>query len=92
MITQQILETYTVRLSELTTSTVIVDPGRKYLKVVLADGNSRRVHSFIEKNTGNLLKPASWKTPAKGVRYNLLTDLDTVLDVMDEYGSFLYYQ
>ena len=30
------------------------------------------VTAFIDKNTGEVYKPASWKAPAKIVRYNLL--------------------
>ena len=33
--------------------------------------NSRSVHSFIDRSTGDVLKPAGWKTPAKGVRGNI---------------------
>ena len=31
-----------------------------------------RVTAFIDKNTGEVYKPASWKAPAKIVRFNLL--------------------
>ena len=50
--------------------------GRKYIKVIqqdLRDGGYRDggVHAFIDKNTGEVYKPASWKSPAKIVRYDL---------------------
>jgi len=50
--------------------------GRKYIKVIqqdLRDGNYRDggVHAFIDKKTGEVYKPASWKSPAKIVRYDL---------------------
>jgi len=32
---------------------------------------SGSVHCFIDKNTGEVYKPASWKAPAKIVRYDL---------------------
>ena len=32
---------------------------------------SGSVHAFIDKNTGEVYKPASWKAPAKHVRYDL---------------------
>jgi hypothetical protein len=41
--------------------------GRKYAK--LTDGRS--VVAFIEKSTGNILKPASWNAPAKHARGNI---------------------
>ena len=56
--------------------------GRKYIKIV--DGyvqdngelESRSVVAFIEKTTGDVYKPAGWKAPAKGVRFNLYKDID----------------
>ena len=32
---------------------------------------SGSVHAFIDKNTGEVYKPASWKAPAKHVRFDL---------------------
>ena len=32
---------------------------------------SGSVHCFVDKNTGEVYKPASWKAPAKHVRYDL---------------------
>lgn len=31
----------------------------------------RSAHAFIDRTTGDVLKPAGWKTPAKGVRGNI---------------------
>ena len=45
--------------------------GKKYVKIVRSDGGSRSVHSFIDKATGDVLKPASWNAPAKHARGNL---------------------
>jgi hypothetical protein len=51
----------------------VIETGKKYHKVIMIDGGgSRSVHCFIDKNTGSVLKSASWKAPAKGERYNLL--------------------
>ena len=57
--------------------------GKKYLKVVREEydeGNDRwrdtTVHAFINTETGEVYKPASWKAPAKHVRFNLSNDLD----------------
>ncbi len=49
------------------------EPGSKYVKVVkISSGGSRSVHSFVEKETGNIWKAASWKAPAKNfVRGNV---------------------
>jgi hypothetical protein len=50
--------------------------GRKYYKLIHKSGagGSQSVHAFINKTTGDVLKPATWQAPAKGVRYNLLDD------------------
>lgn len=69
--------------------------GRKYYKIVMAtDGNynSQSVHAFVDKTNGNVYKSASFKTPAKGVRYNLLDDSsrEYVLEHCDWSGHYLY--
>jgi len=57
--------------------------GKKYLKVVREEYDETNdrwrdttVHSFVDKKTGEVYKPASWKAPAKHVRFNLSNDLD----------------
>ena len=39
------------------------------------ESGSRSVHAFIDKKTGEVYKPASFKAPAKHVRYNLLSEI-----------------
>jgi hypothetical protein len=51
-----------------------IDTLRKYYKVVMSHRNQKSVHCFIDKETGSVLKSASWKSPAKGERFNLLDD------------------
>ena len=49
-----------------------IETGKKYHKVIMVDGgSSRSVHCFIDKKTGEIYKSSSWKSPAKGVRYDL---------------------
>ena len=59
--------------------------GKKYFKVVREtfdefQGRNKwrdtTVHAFIDRETGEVYKPASWKAPAKHVRFNLGNDLD----------------
>jgi len=54
--------------------------GKKYYKIIqqdydtFQDRNEYRdgsVHAFVDKKTGEVYKPASWKSPAKHVRYDL---------------------
>jgi len=69
--------------------------GRKYIKVwsyLVGDEGRIRGRScwmFVDKNSGECYKPASYKAPAKGVRY-LITQLADNPHVCDAYGSFLY--
>ena len=72
-----------------------IEEGRKYIKVwsylsnVDDRLNGRSCWMFIDKNTGECYKPASYKAPAKGVRY-LITQLADNPHICDAYGSFLY--
>ena len=72
-----------------------VTEGQKYLKVWSYLVNSgerlygRSCFMFVDKNTGECYKPASYKAPAKGVRY-LITQLADNPHICDPYGSFLY--
>ena len=69
--------------------------GRKYIKVWSYLVNSgerlygRSCFMFVDKNSGEVYKPASYKAPAKGVRY-LITQLADNPHICDPYGSFLY--
>ena len=67
--------------------------GRKYHKIVqtCTDG-SQSVHAFVDKNTGELYKPASWKAPAKDVRFDLriISEREWVLENCDWAGGYLY--
>ena len=70
-----------------------VETGKKYHKVIFVDGGgSRSVHCFIDKNTGELYKSATWKSPAKGVRYDLrlIKDREYLLENADWSGGYLY--
>ena len=48
--------------------------GTKYYKLIMRQGTGTSVHAFISRQTGAVYKPASWRAPAKHVRYNLLDD------------------
>tara|TARA_B100000745_G_scaffold192726_1_gene126740 strand:- start:9470 stop:9802 length:333 start_codon:yes stop_codon:yes gene_type:complete len=52
---------------------ISAQPGRKYIKIVKTDkdGSGRSVHHFVNRETGDILKAASWKKPAKGIRGNI---------------------
>lgn len=68
------------------------ETGRKYHKVIMNANGSRSVHCFIDKQTGQVYKSASWKSPAKGVRYDLrlISDREWLLENADWSGGYLY--
>ena len=71
----------------------IMETGRKYHKIVMiTDGGNRSVHAFVDKKTGEVYKPASYKAPAKGVRFNLLIikEREWLFENADWAGSYLY--
>jgi hypothetical protein len=70
-----------------------IESGRKYHKLIMeTNGNSRSVHAFVDKNSGAVYKSASWKAPAKGIRYNLLDDTsrEECFARCDWSGGYLY--
>jgi hypothetical protein len=70
-----------------------IETGKKYHKVIFVDGGgSRSVHCFVDKNTGEVYKSATWKSPAKGVRYDLrlIADREYLLENADWSGGYLY--
>jgi hypothetical protein len=70
-----------------------IEEGRKYHKIVMTDcGGSNSVHAFVDKKTGEVYKPASWKAPAKIVRYNLLSieSREQCFERADWAGGYLY--
>ena len=72
-----------------------IDGGRKYIKVwsyLVSHGErtrGRSIYMFIDKETGAVYKPASWKLPAKGIRF-YIDQLNNNPEKCDQYGSFLY--
>jgi hypothetical protein len=76
----------------------IIESGRKYHKVIMVIDNgagrspSRSVHCFIDKKTGEIYKSSSWKSPAKGVRYDLriIEQREWLLQNADWASSYLY--
>lgn len=69
----------------------IIESGRKYHKIVMVT-NQRSSHAFVDKKTGEVYKPASWKAPAKGVRFNLniINEREWLFENADWSGSYLY--
>ena len=73
--------------------TYVIETGRKYHKIIMVDNSgSRSVHAFVDKKTGEVYKPASFKSPAKGVRYDLrlIGDREQLMKNADWAGGYLY--
>ena len=75
----------------------VIESGRKYHKIIMEIPNenrdpSRSVHAFVDKKTGEVYKPASFKAPAKIVRFNLclIKDREWLLENADWAGGYLY--
>ena len=68
------------------------ESGRKYHKIIMNAAGSRSVHAFVDKKTGEVYKSASWKAPAKGVRYDLrlIKDREWLFENADWAGGYLY--
>jgi hypothetical protein len=78
--------------SHLVTRLYSIEPGNKYLKIVMSDGDktNHSVHAFVDKKTGDLYKPATWRAPAKGIRFNLFNDMKKLESIADWAGGYLY--
>ena len=75
----------------------VIESGRKYHKIIMEVPNnnrppSRSVHAFVDKKTGEVYKAASFKAPAKHVRFNLciISDREWLLENADWAGGYLY--
>ena len=69
-----------------------IEEGRKYLKIVMDARGSKSVHAFVDKKTGEVYKAASWRGPAKDVRFDLriIEQREWVLENCDWSGGYLY--
>ena len=70
-----------------------IESGRKYHKIVMeTESQSRSVHAFVDKKTGEVYKAASFKGPAKHVRFDLrlIKDREWLYENADWAGGYLY--
>jgi len=70
-----------------------IESGRKYHKIMFVDGGGHHsVHCFVDKQTGEIYKSASYKSPAKGVRFDLrlIKDREYLFANADWSGGYLY--
>jgi len=74
---------YEGKFTHVGTPNVTVENGRKYAKVIVGDS----VHTFVNKENGDILKAASFKAPAKnGVRGSIFAE-DFGMSCVGPYGA-----
>ncbi len=81
-------ENYQRNLPNLIPPVIEVQRGRRYIRVVQKHGDSRSVFAFIDQD-GDVMKPASWKAPAKahkGKRGNIMNEDMDWLKFVSPYG------
>ena len=70
-----------------------IEEGGKYHKIIMeCENGARSAHAFVDKKSGDVYKAASWKAPAKHVRFNLciISDREWLLENADWAGGYLY--
>ena len=74
-----------------------ISTGKKYHKIIQNDFRNGKyesagVHAFVDKKTGEVYKPASWKAPAKHVRYDtrIINQREYMYANCDWAGGYLY--
>ena len=93
MLCEALLQDYKGRNNGGTSYKFYIESGRKYHKLIMeSKANTRSVHAFVDKNSGAVYKSASWKAPAKGIRFNLLDDnsREECFARCDWAGGYLY--
>jgi len=74
-------QNYAINFNRLTASVLEMSDGRRYIRIdCINDGGrgQRSVWAFIDKKTGDILKPAGYKAPAKHARGNLFDSVGGV--------------
>jgi hypothetical protein len=87
------------RTVEPTKSIYGAEWGPKFIRITSQYGpqDGKGAHAWVEIETGNVIKSASWKSPQKGknglaVRYNLFSEesREKLSERVDPYGGYLY--
>jgi hypothetical protein len=67
---KMIVSFYTKEFSNVPAPVIEYTNGRRYIKII----RDRSVYAFVDKTNGNILKPASWSSPAKHARGNIFNE------------------
>ena len=66
-----------------------VEPGKRFVRV-FEYGSQRKVHSFVDSSNGDVLKPESWKKPARHARGNIYSEQQG-LEALANYSYHVRY-
>lgn len=77
---------YTEKFAHVPVPVLSIDYGKKYARIVRDNNTQRSVYFFVDLATGDVLKAAGWKAPAKGPRSNVY-DADFGLSGIGPYGA-----
>lgn len=64
----EVAKHYKEKFTMLTVPDMEVEEGSKFYKVVTNNHSQRSVYCFVNKQTGDIYKAATWRAPAKHVR------------------------
>ena len=75
------LTEFMARIQEMMNKNISINPptiqaerGQRYIRIVRHGPAEHSVYCFVEMATGDILKPAGYKTPAKHARGNILDE------------------
>jgi len=72
---QKLVDTYMqTKFPTLEPYVLYVMKGKRYARIVRSTSTSNHVFAFVDMTNGDVLKPASWKAPAKHARGNLFDE------------------
>ena len=88
VVAENISQAYTrANFPTLPLPVLTIEVGKRYARIVRSEGtSSRSVHCFVDLESGDILKAASWKVPAKHVRANL-NDADVGASGVGPHGA-----
>lgn len=95
MVTKADVEKYVAEVQKRTDHTYLEHPaadpkisfteGKRFFKVAVTTWGQTSVHSFVDKENGDVLKPASWDRPALHARGNILSEYHGA-EALSDYG------
>lgn len=94
---EQYLEVLNEKATTISTTSYGVSKGRKFAKII-SQGSQLGVHAFVDLQTGDVIKPATWNAPQKNsdgtfaVRFNLVDaeSRKSLFEKAEFSGGYLY--